>query len=146
MTLSAVCVVLSGSNSTRLLRQGMAGHIVEIVGLSWIENPCGKSSRRRRLSQPPAVGVVPGGGDWPRASDAETTRNSATSAKRFTVALSLPATLHPRKLGAHGGVNARGAQGAEPFSAGSDDAREAPRLRRGAERGGRGGPARGPPL
>jgi hypothetical protein len=62
MMLSAVCVVFSGSNSTRLLRHGMAGHIVEIVGLSWIAKPWGRSSRKRRLSQPPAVGVCPGAG------------------------------------------------------------------------------------
>jgi len=54
MTVSAVWVVFSGSNSTRLLKQGMAGHMVEIVGLSWIAKPCGRSSRNRRFSQPPA--------------------------------------------------------------------------------------------
>ena len=32
-------VGFAGSKSTRLLKHGMAGHMVEMVGLSWIENP-----------------------------------------------------------------------------------------------------------
>src|SRR4030095_6970437 len=78
MTLSAVWVVFRGSNSTRLLRHGMAGHIVEMVGLSWIAKPWGKSSRSRKFSQPPAVGVGPGAGE------AETINRSATSTSRCT--------------------------------------------------------------
>src|SRR5438034_335059 len=41
------CVVLSGSKSTRLLKQGMAGHMVEIVAVSCIANPL-----RQVLAQP----------------------------------------------------------------------------------------------
>src|SRR6266849_8838455 len=37
----------------------MAGHMVEIVGLSLIAKPCGRSSRSLRVSQPPDLG------DWP---------------------------------------------------------------------------------
>src|SRR5262245_14195892 len=123
MTLSAVCVVFSGSNRTRLLRHGMAGHITEIVGLSWIENPWGRSSRRRRLSQPPATGVAPGVGDCPGATDAETTRNNAASASRFTVPLSLPGSMLPRKTEQafakrHGSAGARSVGGVGgPFEA-----------------------------
>jgi hypothetical protein len=45
MTVSRLWTGLSGSKKTRLLKHGMAGHIVEMVGLSWIAKPCGKSSR-----------------------------------------------------------------------------------------------------
>ena len=91
MTLSAVWVVFRGSNSTRLLRHGIAGHIVEMVGLSWMAKPWGRSSRSRRFSQPPAVGVCPGAGA------AETISRSAASASRFTVPLSLPGSMPSRK-------------------------------------------------
>jgi hypothetical protein len=49
----------SGSNSTRLLKHGMAGHMVEIVALSWIAKPCGRSSRNLSVSQPPDLGAWP---------------------------------------------------------------------------------------
>jgi hypothetical protein len=52
-----LCEGFSGSKSTRLLRHGMAGHMVEIVALSLIAKPCGRSSRSLRMSQPPYLGV-----------------------------------------------------------------------------------------
>src|SRR5205823_14788066 len=45
--------------STRLLKHGMAGHMVEIVALSWMAKPCGRSSRNLSVSQPPDVGASP---------------------------------------------------------------------------------------
>src|SRR5262249_25172287 len=57
MIVSALRVGLRGSKITRLLRQGMEGHIVEMVGLSWMAKPWGRSSRNRRISQPPGLGV-----------------------------------------------------------------------------------------
>src|SRR5438552_12976435 len=54
---SALCVLTRGSKRTRLLKHGMAGHIVEIVEVSWIANPWGRSSRSLAFSQPPAFGV-----------------------------------------------------------------------------------------
>lgn len=38
-------------------KQGIAGHMVEIVALSWIAKPCGRSSRSRSVSPPPARGA-----------------------------------------------------------------------------------------
>src|SRR5882724_3874179 len=92
MTVSAVWVVCSGSNSTRLLRQGMAGHIVEIVGLSWIAKPCGRSSRNRRFSQPPAVGAGTAAGEVAR----DRTTNAA-SASRFMCPIPLHGRILPGK-------------------------------------------------
>src|SRR5207245_5365590 len=54
----AVCG-FSGSKSTRLLKHGIAGHMVEIVALSWMAKPCGRSSRNLSVSQPPDVGASP---------------------------------------------------------------------------------------
>src|ERR1700704_3947771 len=59
---STLCVGFSGSNSTRLLKHGMAGHMVEIVALSWIAKPCGRSSRNLSLSKPPDRGSCPSDG------------------------------------------------------------------------------------
>jgi hypothetical protein len=39
MMVSVVSTLRSGSNRTRLLKQGMAGHRVEIVDVSWIAKP-----------------------------------------------------------------------------------------------------------
>src|SRR2546425_1905047 len=58
--LSTLCVGSSGSKSTRLLKHGMAGHMVEIVALSWMAKPCGRSSRNLSVSQPPDLGAWPG--------------------------------------------------------------------------------------
>src|SRR5437762_12230601 len=57
MTLSALSVFFSGSKSTRLLKHGMAGHTEEIVDVSWIAKPCGRSSRCMTLRTPPDFGV-----------------------------------------------------------------------------------------
>src|SRR3989441_3113324 len=57
---STLCVGFSGSKSTRLLKHGIAGHMVEIVALSWMAKPCGRSSRNLSVSQPPDLGAWPG--------------------------------------------------------------------------------------
>src|SRR6185436_15193975 len=62
-TLTYQC--LSGSNSTRLLKHGMAGHVVETVELSWMAKPCGVSSRWATLSTPPDLGADPAALAWP---------------------------------------------------------------------------------
>src|SRR5262249_62022115 len=67
MIVSTLWVGLSGSKSTRLLRHGMAGHIVEMVGLSWMAKPWGRSSRRRQVSTPPDLGVSATTGETARA-------------------------------------------------------------------------------
>src|SRR5215813_14040745 len=64
MTVSALSVFFNGSNNTRLLKQGIAGHTVEIVDVSWMLKPCGKSSRSIMLRTPPDFGV---GVVWLRA-------------------------------------------------------------------------------
>ncbi len=74
MRLSTLCVGFIGSKSTRLLRHGMAGHMVEMVGLSWMAKPCGKSSRSLKVIEPPDLGA------WPSAGEAAAT----TSAVRPT--------------------------------------------------------------
>src|SRR5215467_3376364 len=55
--LSGVSTGFMGSKYTRLLKQGEAGHTVAMVELSWIESPCGSSSRCMRLRMPPYFGV-----------------------------------------------------------------------------------------
>src|SRR5499427_5341850 len=57
MMLSGVSTGFIGSKYTRLLKQGEAGHTVAMVELSWIESPCGSSSRCIRLRMPPYFGV-----------------------------------------------------------------------------------------
>src|SRR5206468_6391833 len=78
MIVSTLSVFLSGSKRTRLLRQGIAGQTVEIVAVSWMANPCGRSSRSIRLRMPPAFGVGDGGGAWlvagPTRADGKSTR------------------------------------------------------------------------
>src|SRR5439155_892853 len=56
MIVSTLSVFLRGSKSTRLLRHGIAGQTVEIVAVSWMANPCGRSSRSIRLRTPPDLG------------------------------------------------------------------------------------------
>src|SRR5207249_9538212 len=56
---STLCVGFSGSKSTRLLKHGIAGHMVEIVALSWMAKPCGRSSRNLSVSQAPDLGAWP---------------------------------------------------------------------------------------
>src|SRR5437867_10896298 len=56
---STLCVGFSGSNSTRLLKHGIAGNMVEIVALSWMAKPWGRSSRNLSVSQPPDLGAWP---------------------------------------------------------------------------------------
>ena len=44
MIVSGLSVAFRGSKSTRLLRQGIVGHTVEMVEVSWIAKPWGRSS------------------------------------------------------------------------------------------------------
>src|SRR5262249_47086525 len=71
---STLCVVLSGSKRTRLLKQGIAGHMVEIVAVSLMADPCGRSSRSRSVRSPPYLGVRPSVGD--AVSTTKTTRDN----------------------------------------------------------------------
>src|SRR5262245_6820289 len=57
MIVSALSVALRGSNSTRLLKHGIAGHTVEIVDVSWMAKPWGRSSRCVMARVPPGLGV-----------------------------------------------------------------------------------------
>src|SRR5215813_13573260 len=57
MMLSGVSTGFMGSKYTRLLKQGEAGHTVAMVEVSWMERPCGSSSRCIRLRTPPYFGV-----------------------------------------------------------------------------------------
>src|SRR2546427_10678262 len=78
MRLSTLWVGFSGSKSTRLLRHGMAGHMVEIVGLSWMAKPCGRSSRSLKVIEPPDLGSCASAGEairLARAASPTTRRN-----------------------------------------------------------------------
>src|SRR2546428_3793515 len=66
---STLSVFFSGSKSTRLLKQGIAGQTVEIVDVSWIAKPCDRSSRSIMLRTPPDFGA---GGVWLAAGPART--------------------------------------------------------------------------
>src|SRR2546426_11552174 len=79
---STLCVGFSGSKSTRLLKHGIAGHMVEIVALSWMAKPCGRSSRNLSVSQPPDLGARPG-----EATPARTTSPARPIAGRNRVIL-----------------------------------------------------------
>src|SRR2546430_2336270 len=81
MMVSMLSVFFSGSNMTRLLKHGMDGHTVEMVEVSWMAKPCGRSSRCITLSTPPDFGV------WLRAGEiadaaAATHRTTTTTATR----------------------------------------------------------------
>src|SRR3972149_3760598 len=66
MIVSMLSVFFNGSKMTRLLKHGMPGHTVEIVEVSWMENPWGGASRCITLRGPPYFGACPGG--WARGS------------------------------------------------------------------------------
>ena len=57
MMVSTLSIFLSGSNSTRLLKHGMPGQTVEMVAVSWMEKPWGRSSRCITFMTPPDFGV-----------------------------------------------------------------------------------------
>src|SRR5262245_33835175 len=73
MTVSALSTFFSGSKKTRLLKHGMAGHVVEIVDVSWMAKPCGRSSRCMMFSEPPDFGV------WLAAGTLRTSARTADS-------------------------------------------------------------------
>src|SRR5580765_8034899 len=54
---SIVSAGFIGSKYTRLLKHGEAGHTVAIVEVSWIDRPCGSSSRCITFRTPPYFGV-----------------------------------------------------------------------------------------
>ena len=58
MTVSALSVGFSGSNSTRLLKHGITGQTDEMVAVSWMAKPWGKSSRWVRVRTPAGLGRV----------------------------------------------------------------------------------------
>src|ERR687888_485431 len=74
MIVSMLSVFFSGSKSTRLLKHGMTGHTDEIVDVSWIAKPCGRSSRWVTLRVPPPFGV------WLMAGVLSTTTTTAKTA------------------------------------------------------------------
>ena len=76
MIVSSLSVFLSGSKSTRLLRQGIAGQTVEIVAVSWMAKPCARSSRSIMLRTPPDFGVCDAWGAWLVAGVARTSVSS----------------------------------------------------------------------
>src|SRR5262247_1227823 len=78
MMLSGVSTGFMGSKYTRLLKQGEAGHTVAIVEVSWIERPCGSSSRCIRLRTPPYFGVSARAG---KEDPVTTTTTSATTSR-----------------------------------------------------------------
>src|SRR6185369_7609596 len=60
----------------------MAGHVTEFVAVSWIANPCGRSSRCTSFRTPPDFGAVwaaPAPGD-----EIATTRTSTRTSRVFT--------------------------------------------------------------
>ena len=57
MTVSRLSTRFIGSYMTRLLKHGAAGNTLEMVAVSWIEKPCGRSSRCMALRTPPDFGV-----------------------------------------------------------------------------------------
>src|SRR3989449_11454140 len=67
---------LVGSYTTRLLKHGMDGHTVELVCVSWIAKPCGRSSRWGMFRVPPALGV------WLMAGGPSTTTSMRLTAGR----------------------------------------------------------------
>ncbi len=57
MIVSTLSCFLSGSKYTRLLKQGLAGQTTEMVAVSCIAKPWGRSSRSITLNEPPDFGV-----------------------------------------------------------------------------------------
>src|SRR5947207_16028967 len=92
MMVSTLSVFFSGSNITRLLKQGMAGHTVEIVDVSWMAKPCGRSSRCITFRTPPDFGVwLTAGGAAPPPGAAHTTAPRAATPERGRVPSLSPA-------------------------------------------------------
>src|SRR6185436_8565759 len=82
MMVSALSLPLSGSKYTRLLKQGLEGHTVEIVAVSWTAKPCGVSSRVMILSVPPDLGVWLSAGRTARAPATSATASSTATTGR----------------------------------------------------------------
>src|SRR3989304_2926717 len=57
MIVSRLSCFLSGSKTTRLLKQGEPGHTTSIVPVSWIAKPWAGSPRWGRFRVPPYLGV-----------------------------------------------------------------------------------------
>ena len=57
MMVSMLSCLLSGSKTTRLLKQGEPGQTTSIVPVSWIANPCAGSPRCGRFRIPPYFGA-----------------------------------------------------------------------------------------
>src|SRR5437762_11238400 len=99
MMVSTLSVFFSGSNITRLLKQGMAGHTVEIVDVSWMAKPCGRSSRCITFRTPPDFGV------WLTAGPAPTGPGAAHTPALAAATLEPPmASPHTTYTRAPGGV------------------------------------------
>ena len=80
MTVSALSVGFSGSNSTRLLKHGIAGQTDEMVAVSWMAKPWGKSSRWVRVRSPPGLAACAGADGQDRG---ERESGAATRARRL---------------------------------------------------------------
>ena len=79
---STLSTFLAGSKSTRLLKHGMTGQTLEIVPVSCVLNPCGRSSRCMAFNTPPDFGVA---GVWLTAGVAMATSERITGPRTSSV-------------------------------------------------------------
>src|SRR5215831_19466285 len=83
----------------------MAGHMVEIVAVSCIAKPCGRSSRSLKLSHPPCLGASARAGDPTRTTKATRPNHPATGVMREQRML-CPPWIEPSNPIRHDDVNA----------------------------------------
>src|SRR5437879_13361082 len=104
MTVSRLSTRFIGSYMTRLLKHGAAGNTVEMVAVSWIEKPCGRSSRCMAFRMPPDFGLDEGG--WLIAG-APTTIRTTTMRTRSDATRCGGDIQPPSWRGARGGATKR---------------------------------------
>src|SRR5262245_11484520 len=86
-----VSVGFMGSKYTRLLKHGEAGHTVAMVEVSWIDRPCGSSSRCITLRTPPYFGVSARAGS--PAAIATAAAHAITAVRHRFIGASPPAVI-----------------------------------------------------